>query len=108
MQHRPPARVWLITGASRGFGRLFTQAAADRATASSPPPGARPTSPNWLVGTPSGSVALPLDVADRGAVLGLGVERAGRRSAAWTSWSTTPATACPAPSRRSPRRKPGR
>ena len=67
--------MWLITGASRGFGRLFTPAALGAgdlvvATARKPE-----VLDEWLVEQSERLVALPLDVADRAAVLAT-VERA--------------------------------
>ncbi|MFC5753192.1 SDR family NAD(P)-dependent oxidoreductase [Actinomadura rugatobispora] len=61
-------RVWFITGASRGLGRAFTEAAlaaGDRVVAS-----ARDVSPLAdLAGRhPDALLPLPLDVSDRGAV----------------------------------------
>ncbi|CAM5255415.1 SDR family NAD(P)-dependent oxidoreductase [Streptomyces griseomycini] len=69
------ARVWLITGASRGLGRAFTEAAlaaGDRVVAA-----ARDVEPlEELTGKyPGHLVPLPLDVADRRAVFD-GVEQA--------------------------------
>ncbi|WP_395571907.1 SDR family NAD(P)-dependent oxidoreductase [Streptomyces sp. BK79] len=68
-------RVWLITGASRGLGRAFTEAAlagGDRVVAA-----ARDVEPlEELAGKyPDHLVALPMDVADRRTVFD-GVERA--------------------------------
>ncbi|WP_263773116.1 SDR family NAD(P)-dependent oxidoreductase [Propionivibrio soli] len=61
-------KVWFVTGASRGFGRIWTEAALDRgdkvvATARDP------EALNELVTTYGNSMlALPLDVTDRDAV----------------------------------------
>ncbi|GAA4394267.1 SDR family NAD(P)-dependent oxidoreductase [Actinomadura verrucosospora] len=62
------ARVWFITGASRGLGRAFTEAAlsaGDRVVAA-----ARDLSPldGLAAGHPDRLVLLPLDVRDRAAV----------------------------------------
>ncbi|WP_433470207.1 SDR family NAD(P)-dependent oxidoreductase [Saccharomonospora azurea] len=64
-----PPRTWFITGASRGLGRAFTEAAlasGDRVVAT-----ARDISPlHDLVTAHDGALAaLPLDVSDRAAVL---------------------------------------
>jgi len=68
MTQHPSSRVWLITGAGRGFGRLFTQtalAAGDRVVATA----RRPQSLDDLVAQHQDRlVVLPLDVADRAAV----------------------------------------
>lgn len=69
------ARVWLITGASRGLGRAFAEAAlagGDRVVAA-----ARNVGPleELTEKYPGHLVPLPLDVADRQAVF-KGVERA--------------------------------
>ncbi|GGL33438.1 SDR family NAD(P)-dependent oxidoreductase [Planomonospora parontospora] len=68
-------RVWLITGASRGLGRAFTEAAlhaGDRVIGA-----ARNVEPlaDLARRFPGGLVRLPLDVTDRAAVFE-GVERA--------------------------------
>ncbi|CAM3012839.1 SDR family NAD(P)-dependent oxidoreductase [Saccharomonospora xinjiangensis] len=65
----PQPRVWFITGASRGLGRAFTEAAltgGDRVIAT-----ARDVSPlDDLVATHDGAlVTLPLDVSDHAAVV---------------------------------------
>ncbi|EHK87521.1 SDR family NAD(P)-dependent oxidoreductase [Saccharomonospora azurea] len=65
----PRTRTWFITGASRGLGRAFTEAAlasGDRVVAT-----ARDISPlHDLVTAHDGALAaLPLDVSDRAAVL---------------------------------------
>lgn len=69
------ARVWFITGASRGLGRAFTEAAlaaGDRVVAA-----ARNVGPLEALSDeyPDALVRLPLDVADRRAVFD-GVDRA--------------------------------
>src|SRR4051812_37048688 len=69
------AKVWLITGASRGLGRAFTEAAlsaGDRVVAA-----ARDIEPlgNLASQYPDTLVRLSLDVSDRQAVFD-GVERA--------------------------------
>src|SRR4051812_8150425 len=73
-QHLPP-RAWLITGAGRGFGRLFTVAAltaGDRVVATA----RRPEALGDLVAQYAEQlVVLPLDVIDRAAVFAA-VERA--------------------------------
>ncbi|WP_329519068.1 SDR family NAD(P)-dependent oxidoreductase [Spirillospora sp. NBC_01491] len=63
------ARAWFITGASRGLGRAFTEAAlaaGDRVVAA-----ARDLGPlaDLAADHPDGLVLLPLDVSDRAAVL---------------------------------------
>jgi NAD(P)-dependent dehydrogenase (short-subunit alcohol dehydrogenase family) len=69
------ARVWMITGAGRGFGRLFTAAAlaaGERVVATA----RRPESLDDLMAHYEGRlVVLPLDVTDRAAVFAT-VERA--------------------------------
>jgi NAD(P)-dependent dehydrogenase (short-subunit alcohol dehydrogenase family) len=64
----PPSRVWLVTGAGRGFGRRFTEAAlaaGDRVVATA----RRPEVLDDLVAAhPDRLVAVPLDVTDRAAV----------------------------------------
>ncbi|GAB2603730.1 SDR family oxidoreductase [Streptomyces capparidis] len=65
---RPDARVWFVTGASRGLGRAFTEAAlaaGDRVVAA-----ARDVGPlDALVAASGGRLlALSLDVSDRAAV----------------------------------------
>ncbi len=61
-------RVWFITGAGRGFGRLFTQAAlarGDRVVATA----RRPAALDDLVAlSPDRLVVMPLDVTNREAV----------------------------------------
>jgi NAD(P)-dependent dehydrogenase (short-subunit alcohol dehydrogenase family) len=71
----PNSRVWFITGASRGLGRAFTEAAltgGDRVVAA-----ARNVGPleDLTAKYPDHLVPLPLDVADRQGVFD-GVERA--------------------------------
>src|SRR2546422_1277669 len=75
MAEQNSSRVWFITGAGRGFGRLFTEtalAAGDRVVGTARTPDAlddlREQHPDRLV-------VLPLDVADRAAVFAT-VERA--------------------------------
>ncbi|TDQ46142.1 SDR family NAD(P)-dependent oxidoreductase [Actinorugispora endophytica] len=74
---RPDAsgRVWFVTGASRGLGRVFAEAALDRGDRVVGV--ARDVTPlDDLVAAHDGRlVAFPLDVADRAAVMA-GVERA--------------------------------
>ncbi|MFC4565806.1 SDR family NAD(P)-dependent oxidoreductase [Nocardiopsis mangrovi] len=79
MVHSPEtaaaARVWFITGASRGLGRAFTEAAlaaGDRVVGT-----ARDVGPleDLAAGSDGRLVAFPLDVADREAVMA-GVRRA--------------------------------
>src|SRR3954470_18554226 len=64
----PPSRVWLITGAGRGFGRRFTEAAL-AAGARVGATGRQPAGPDHLGAPPPARlVAVPLDVMDRAAV----------------------------------------
>jgi NAD(P)-dependent dehydrogenase (short-subunit alcohol dehydrogenase family) len=68
MIERTPSRVWFITGAGRGFGRQFTQAAlaaGDRVVATA----RRPEALGDLAAEHGERlVVLPLDVTDRAAV----------------------------------------
>jgi NAD(P)-dependent dehydrogenase (short-subunit alcohol dehydrogenase family) len=66
---RSQARVWFITGASRGLGRAFTEAAL--AAGDSVAGAARDISPLSDLGEqhPGRLLALPLDVTDRSAVV---------------------------------------
>lgn len=68
MTQQLPPRVWMITGAGRGFGRLFTAAAlaaGDRVVATA----RRPESLDDLMAQYQGRlVVLPLDVTERAAV----------------------------------------
>ncbi|HUQ60076.1 SDR family oxidoreductase [Lentzea sp.] len=81
MEASATSRVWFITGASRGLGRAFTEAAlraGDRVVAA-----ARDVSPlgDLAAEHPGRLVALPLDVTDRSAVFDVveqAVERFGR------------------------------
>ncbi len=85
-------KTWFITGASKGFGREWAEAALERgdnvaATAR------KLATLDALVDT-YGDTVLPiqLDVTDRGADFDA-VKRAADHSASSTSSSTTPATA---------------
>jgi NAD(P)-dependent dehydrogenase (short-subunit alcohol dehydrogenase family) len=77
MNAQSNGKVWLVTGASRGFGRAITEAAlerGDRVIATAPDVSA-------LDGLGDGALALPLDVTDPGSVrtaVDAGVERFGR------------------------------
>ena len=92
-------KTWFITGASRGLGRVWAEAAlqrGDRVVAT-----ARDLSTlDDLVGSYGEDVlALELDVTDKTGGEAA-IRKAATTSAGSTSWSTTPATACWAPSRR--------
>ncbi|WP_158895484.1 SDR family NAD(P)-dependent oxidoreductase [Amycolatopsis anabasis] len=75
MTRHDSSRVWLVTGAGRGFGRRFAEAAlaaGDRVVGTA----RRPEALDDLVAAHDGRLAvLPLDVADRAAVFAT-VERA--------------------------------
>lgn len=62
-------KVWFITGCSRGFGRLWAEAALQRATRSPRPRVTRAGSRRWPRRTPAPLLVLPLDVTRRGAVV---------------------------------------
>lgn len=101
------SRVWFITGPSKGFGRIWAEAAlarGDRVAAT-----ARDLdSLDALVQSYGEAVPPPrLDVTDKPAV-DCAVDCAPSASAASTSSSTTPASASSAPSRRSARSRRGR
>src|SRR3954471_4908018 len=74
MNAQSNGKVWLVTGASRGFGRAITEAAlerGDRVIATAPDASA-------LDGLGDGALALPLDVTDPESVrmaVDAGVER---------------------------------
>jgi NAD(P)-dependent dehydrogenase (short-subunit alcohol dehydrogenase family) len=75
MTQHHSSRVWFITGASRGFGRLFTKAAlgtGDRVVATARRPGSLD---DLAAEHQERLVVLPLDVTDRAAVFAT-VERA--------------------------------
>jgi NAD(P)-dependent dehydrogenase (short-subunit alcohol dehydrogenase family) len=70
-----PGRVWLITGAGRGFGRLFATealAAGDKVVATARKP---QLLADLVEGHPDRFTVLPLDVSDRAAVFST-IERA--------------------------------
>src|ERR1700730_5531588 len=100
-------KVWFITGASKGFGYVWTEAAlarGDRVAAAARNIG----SLDWLEARICDKLlALSLDVGDKKAV-DAAVEKAHNSSAALTSSSTMRATACSGPSKKSVRRKPAR
>ena len=90
------SKVWFITGTSKGFGRIWAEAAlerGDRVAATARDTGTpRPT----LVESYGDSVLpIALDVTDKAAV-DAAVERRTTASAGSTSSSTTPATGCSA------------
>lgn len=96
------AKVWFITGTSKGFGRIWAEAAlgrGDKVAAT-----ARDTETLTGLVDRSGDHVLPiaLDVTDKPAV-DRAVRQAHDHFGASTSWSTTLGTACSGRSRRSPR-----
>ena len=100
------SKVWFITGTSKGFGRIWAEAALERgdrvAATARDAATLQPTS-----STRYGDAVLPiaLDVTDKAAV-DAAVGAGARRTSAASTWSsTTPATACSARSRRSARQQ---
>ena len=90
-------KIWFITGTSRGFGREWAIAALERGDKVAAT--ARDTSTLDDLAEKYGDALLPiqLDVTDRDA--DFAAVKQAIISAAWTSSSTTPATATSASSR---------